>query len=89
MPNSEFKKDMIKWQLRQSMGEELTAASAYMARAVQALDERDVETAELYSHIANEEETHYKEFHKRLEQLGGGNLMPTSTMKNDYHGGRT
>ncbi len=51
--------------LKQSMTEEQSAASAYRERARRA----DKKTALLYEHIAGEENTHYNEFKERLGEV--------------------
>ena len=63
-------KEMIKWLVRQSMGEELTASSAYHVRAIQAEQSGDGKTANLFKHIADEEDGHYNEFKKHLADIG-------------------
>jgi len=55
--------------LNQSMGEELTAANWYRQRARHALSLGDKKTADLYEHIAREEDEHYISFNQRLDQI--------------------
>ncbi len=55
--------------LSQSMGEELTAANWYRARAKNARENNDNTTAARYEHIASEEDGHYREFGKRLAEM--------------------
>jgi rubrerythrin len=59
----------VKEGLAQSMGEELTASMWYQLRARKAQDEGDTKTAELYRHIAEEENQHYNEFSRRRNEL--------------------
>lgn len=53
------------------MGEELTASSVYHIRMISALESGDSVTAELYEHIAKEEDAHFLEFAHRLQTLTG------------------
>jgi rubrerythrin len=55
--------------LRQSMIEESTAANWYRRRGMDARLKGDTVTADLYEHIAKEEDTHYQEFKERLDIL--------------------
>lgn len=55
--------------LRDSMGEELTAAQWYRERAKHARKQNDDKTATLYDHIADEESHHYWEFNSRLASI--------------------
>jgi len=55
--------------LRESMGEELTAANWYRERAENSIARGDVVTADLYEHIAGEEDAHYGQFSDRLAEL--------------------
>lgn len=55
--------------LRWSMEEEAIAASWYRRRAAFALTHGDSVTAELWLHIAGEEDDHYKEFEDALNKL--------------------
>jgi rubrerythrin len=55
--------------LRDSMVEESTAANWYRRRAVDAKAQGDTATAELYEHIAKEEDQHYQEFQERAKAL--------------------
>jgi rubrerythrin len=55
--------------LAQSMGEELTASMFYQLRARDARENGDITTAELYRHIAEEENQHFEEFNRRRNQL--------------------
>jgi len=57
--------------LAQSMGEELTASMWYQLRARDAKEKGDNITADLYNHIAIEENDHYVEFNRRREDLIG------------------
>lgn len=55
--------------LRESMGEELTAADWYRRRAIHAEKSGDFVTAGLYEQIAKEEEEHYLHFSDRSIKL--------------------
>lgn len=55
--------------LSHSMAEELTASNWYRKRARHALSVGDKKTAELYEHIAKEEDEHYMSFNQRLDQI--------------------
>lgn len=66
MEESVMSKEMVKWLIRQSMGEELAASSAYHIRAIQAIQSGDDKTAKLFNHIADEEDGHFREFKARL-----------------------
>jgi rubrerythrin len=55
--------------LRDSMVEEKTAFDWYHRRGTDALLKGDKETADLYGHIAREEDEHYQEFQERLSNL--------------------
>jgi rubrerythrin len=57
--------EYIDHDLWHSMGEEHLAASIYRQRAKYARAMGDIETAELYEHIAQEEDVHEKEFGQR------------------------
>ena len=70
MPST-MQQERIKWELRQSMGEELMASSVYHTRMISALESGDSVTAELYEHIAKEEDSHFHEFTHRLQTLTG------------------
>jgi rubrerythrin len=61
--------DLIK-----SEGDELKAAHDYRERAAYALSQGDTKTADLYEHIAKEEDKHYAEFTARKQEIecGGG-----------------
>lgn len=62
--------EFIKWQIQQSMGEELTAGSTYMQRAQIADEAGDNLTADLYREIAKDElYDHYALFNERLYDL--------------------
>jgi len=61
--------DTVKDGLRESMGEELTAANWYRERANNAIAKGEVVTAELYEHLAGEEDGHYRELNDRLIEL--------------------
>ncbi|MBU1374295.1 MAG: hypothetical protein KJ820_16325 [Bacteroidetes bacterium] len=69
-----MQKEMIKWQIRQSMGEELVASSVYHTRALTAREAGDEKTAKLYEHIAEEEDGHWVEFGKRLDTGFNGDI---------------
>ena len=71
---------MIKWLVRQSMGEELVASSAYHVRAIQAKQSGDITTAELFKHIADEEDGHYLDFRNRLLELDRELLYPMESI---------
>lgn len=58
--------------LNHSMGEELTASNWYRQRAKHALSREDKTTAELYEHVAGEEDEHYQRFNERLSQIESG-----------------
>jgi len=58
--------------IRQTMGEELTASMWYQLRAKNASEHGDHKTADLYNHIAREENQHYEQLNKRLLILTGG-----------------
>jgi rubrerythrin len=55
--------------LRESMGEELTAANWYRERAKHARINGRSATAGLYEKIADEEDEHYREFAGQLRQV--------------------
>jgi rubrerythrin len=55
--------------LRQSMIEESTAANWYRRRGMDARLKGDTVTADLYEHIAREEDHHYQEFKERVNTL--------------------
>jgi hypothetical protein len=55
--------------IRESMVEESTAANWYRRRAISARRKDEVLTADLYEHIAKEEDQHYQEFQQRLNAL--------------------
>ena len=57
-----------------SMSEEALAARLYRERADFAESKGDSKTAELYRHIAGEEDGHYKEFETRLEDVAAAFL---------------
>ena len=57
--------------LRESMSEELTAANWFRERAQNAAAGGDSVTAELYEHIAGEEDEHYRQFNDRLGEIRG------------------
>jgi len=61
--------EYIDHDLWHSMGEEHTAAAAYRMRARYARAMGDIETADLYEHIAQEEDVHEKEFGARYHVL--------------------
>ena len=61
--------DMVSY-LRRSINEELQAVRDYSQRAAIARNAGDSETAQLFEHIAKEEETHASEFRERREALG-------------------
>lgn len=52
-----------------SMKEEALASRMYQERADFAQAQGDSKTADLYRHIAGEEDVHHKEFEKRLEEV--------------------
>lgn len=56
--------------IRESMGEELTAANWYRERAQNSIAKGDPVTADLYEHIAGEEDAHYRDFNDRLGEIG-------------------
>lgn len=72
--------ERIKWELRQSMGEELIASSVYQVRALTAQDAGDTKTAALYRHIAEEEDGHYGELALRLSELKTGMNVPLGSL---------
>lgn len=55
--------------LSQSMEEEITAEKWYRLRAEHARRQGDELTAELYEHIAGEEDGHYREFLKQTGKI--------------------
>lgn len=57
--------------LQDSMIEESTAAAWYRKRATDAQQKNDPTTAELYEHIAKEEDQHHQEFKARLDIILG------------------
>jgi rubrerythrin len=61
--------EYIDHDLWHSMSEEHLAASSYRQRAKYARAMGDIETADLYEHIAQEEDTHEKEFGVRYHAL--------------------
>lgn len=73
---STMQTERIKWQLRQSMGEELSAGSIYMVRAIEAKDAGDNVTATLYEELAHDElDDHYNKLVHRLNGLGSFETM--------------
>lgn len=71
MEESIMAKERISWELRQSMGEELSAGSVYQIRALNAEKDGDFKTANLYREISNDEiADHYLKFAARLKELG-------------------
>jgi rubrerythrin len=58
--------------LRESMGEELTAANWYRRRAQHARAHGDNKTADLYEHIARDEDGHYISLTQRFDQIPRG-----------------
>lgn len=73
-----MKGEMIKWLIRQSMGEELIASSVYHTRAIQAAQSGDDKTAKLFLYIADEEDGHYQEFNQRLSEFAPGKLLEST-----------
>jgi rubrerythrin len=67
--------------LAQSMGEELTASMWYQLRARDAKDKGDSKTAELYYHIAEEENLHYIELNRRREEILGKTTSIPASLK--------
>ncbi len=61
--------DYIDHDLYHSMGEEHLAASIYRQRAKYARAMGDMATADLYEHIAKEEDVHEKEFGERYTAI--------------------
>jgi len=59
----------IKEGLRDSMIEESTAADWYRRRGMDARLKDDKETADLYEHVAREEDDHHREFKERVDAL--------------------
>lgn len=55
--------------LQDSMVEEKTAADWYRRRGMDARLKGDIKTAELYEHVAQEEDEHYREFQERVAEL--------------------
>lgn len=55
--------------IRESMVEESTAANWYSRRGIDARLKDEVLTADLYEHIAKEEDRHYQELRQRLNAL--------------------
>jgi hypothetical protein len=55
--------------LESSVEEERAAAHFYRRRARYSLDNGDSKTADLYAHIASEEDRHEQEFRERMEDL--------------------
>ena len=62
---------MVKWELRQSMGEELTPSSVYHIRALRARDAGFEEVAKAYEDVAADEDDHYAIFYEQFKKLGG------------------
>ncbi len=58
--------------VQESMSEEITASMWYQLRAKNAAEHGDHKTANIYTHIAQEETHHYEQFNKRLIELSGG-----------------
>jgi rubrerythrin len=54
------------------MIEEKTAADWYRRRGMDARLKGDTETADLYEHVAKEEDEHYREFKERVDILTKG-----------------
>ncbi|MDD5702992.1 MAG: ferritin-like domain-containing protein, partial [Dehalococcoidales bacterium] len=57
--------------LNKSLNEEVKAEDDYHKRSLIAREKGDIETAELFTHISQEEMKHANEFKKRIEDLGG------------------
>jgi rubrerythrin len=55
--------------LRDSMVEEKTAAEWYRKRGMDARMQGDEITANLYEHVAGEEDEHYQEFNERVDEI--------------------
>jgi len=58
--------------LRESMVEESTAADWYRRRGMDARLKGDTKTADLYEHVAREENDHHREFKERVDMLARG-----------------
>jgi len=58
--------------LRESMVEEKTAADWYRRRGMDARLKSDTKTADLYEHVAKEEDHHHQEFKERVDVLMKG-----------------
>lgn len=69
MEESTMKQAMTRWQLQQSMGEEMAARSIYKERAIQSEQYGDALTAALYGVIAEDELEHYTALNERLNDL--------------------
>jgi bacterioferritin (cytochrome b1) len=67
--------------LRDSMVEERTANDWYHRRSKMAAQLGDKTTADLYIHIAGEEEQHWKEFGTRLAAISGRAPLPIEKPK--------
>lgn len=55
--------------LHDSIVEESTAANWYRRRGMAARLKGDIKTADLYEHVAKEEDQHYQEFQERLTAI--------------------
>ena len=64
-------KSTVEQGLRKSMDEEAMAARVYRERAQVASEEGDPTSAQLWLHIADEEDGHYNEFRARLNEIQG------------------
>jgi len=60
---------LMKDELKQSMMDEQVAAEAYRRRAANAREYGDMASADLWEHIAGEEDDHYREFEARLNAV--------------------
>jgi len=58
--------------IQESMSEEVNASMWYQLRAKNAAENGDHKSANLYLHIAGQENHHYDELNKRLIELSGG-----------------
>ena len=74
--DSVMKSEMRMWQLKQSMGEEIVAASVYRQRALQAEECGDTKSAALWRDIAKDEDDHYRQFGGRLSEITAEGIAP-------------
>ncbi len=63
---TEMQRQMVMWELRQSMGEELVASSVYQIRALRAEESGNHPRAIMYRSIAMDEDERYLRFRSAI-----------------------